>query len=127
METASSRFKWINVLAILLVLPAAWFFCISLLKYSFGISGPYDFSAPLLERLGIQHSLGWNINLLILFGPLIALLISIWQVIHFELYSAKDRFDIRVTFFKKLVPLAILLFSGVTLATLFAYLLSENL
>ncbi|MEJ7672590.1 MAG: hypothetical protein WKF59_07735 [Chitinophagaceae bacterium] len=65
----TNRVFWIGTL---LTLPTAYFIFISLLKYGLGIPSLLDSAQPLLERLGIKESLGFNINLLILFGPLIA-------------------------------------------------------
>ena len=56
------------MVALLLALPTTYVL-ISILKYGWEIDGPFDSSAPLLERMGIKESPGWNINLLILFGP----------------------------------------------------------
>jgi len=126
METTTSRFKWLNFFAIILVIPTVYFITISVLKYRLGVSGPFDSITPLLERWGIKESLGWNINLLILFGPIIAVIISARQILYIDWHAAIDRIDIRVTVFKKVLPLAILLLSGLTLISLFAYLVGEN-
>jgi len=116
----------LNFFAIILVIPTVYFITISVLKYRLGVSGPFDSITPLLERWGIKESLGWNINLLILFGPIIAVIISARQILYIDWHAAIDRIDIRVTVFKKVLPLAILLLSGLTLISLFAYLVGEN-
>ncbi len=126
METTTSRYKWLNTVALLLVLPTAYFIIISILKYSLGIDGPFDAIAPWLERMGIKETLGWNINLLILLGPVTALLITIIQVINIQGQFTKDLIQIRLTIRKKWFPVAIAIFSGLLLATLFIYLLGEN-
>ncbi|MEP6700375.1 MAG: hypothetical protein ABJA85_03640 [Bacteroidota bacterium] len=46
METTASRQKWLSTLALLLVLPTVYFIAISILKYNFGIDGPYDTMLP---------------------------------------------------------------------------------
>lgn len=127
METTASRQKWLSTLALLLVLPTIYFITISILKYNFGIDGPYDTSAPLLDRMGINDPLGWNINLLILFGPLLALLISVMQVLGIEWHFTKEHFDFRVTIQRKWFPLIVSVISGMVLVTLFIYLIVENL
>lgn len=62
----------ITILSLLLALPTAYLICISILKYAMGIDAPFDSIAPLLEQMGIKETIGWNINLLILFGPMVA-------------------------------------------------------
>ena len=84
METITPRFRIFNFIALLLTIPTAYFIVASLLKYNFGIDGPYDVVYPLLQQMGINNSLGWNINLLILFGPVLALLVSLLQLLHME-------------------------------------------
>ena len=127
METTSRSFNWLNTLALFLVLPATFFILISVLKYNLGIEGPFDTIYPWLERVGIQESLGWNINGLILFGPLLALAIALLQVLGIEWNFTKEQFDIRVTVQRKLLPLLVLGLSVMVLATLIIYLLGENL
>ena len=127
METTSRSFNWLNTLALFLVLPATFFILISVLKYNLGIEGPFDTIYPWLERVGIQESLGWNINGLILFGPLLAFAIALLQVLGIEWNFTKEQFDIRVTVQRKLLPLLVLGLSVMVLATLIIYLLGENL
>ena len=125
METTTSRSNWLSLAALLLVLPAAWFFCINILNET-GINGPYNASQPILERWGINESLGWNINLLILFGPALALGLSVLQVLCIDWQFTKEQFQFRVTILKKWFPITVALLSGLILATLFTYLLGEN-
>ncbi|MEP6700376.1 MAG: hypothetical protein ABJA85_03645 [Bacteroidota bacterium] len=81
----------------------------------------------MLERMGINDPLGWNINLLILFGPILALLISLMQVLGIEWHFTKEQFDFRVTIQRKWFPLIVSVISGMVLVTLFIYLIGENL
>ena len=126
MVTTTSRHSWLNAIALLLVFPAAWVIFISVLKYGLGIGGPFDASAPFLESMGIKESLGWNINLLILLGPLAAILLTVLQVVGIEWQFTKEQFRFNITIHRKWVPVSIALFSGLVLATLFVYLLGEN-
>lgn len=125
METITSRRNWLNVLSLLLILPSAWFFCINLLNET-GISGPYNATQPILENLGINKTLGWNINLLLLLGPVIALLFSAIQVLNIEWHFSKAQFQFNITIRRKGVPLFIVFLSGLILATLVVYLVAEN-
>ena len=126
METSYRRYTWMNVFSLLLALPAAYFIMISVLKYVFNVDGPFDSATPFLERMGIKENLGWNINLLILFGPLIAFLITIFQVLTINWQFSKELFEFHFTIRKKWFPLMVAVLSGGLLLTLFIYLVGEN-
>ncbi len=126
METTKSQRNLLTAFALLLALPTAYFITISVLKYVLNIDGPFDNATPFLERMGIKENLGWNINLLILFGPLIAFLISIFQVLKINWQFSKEQFEFHFTIRKKWFPLMVVLLSGGLLLTLFIYLLGEN-
>ena len=126
METNIRRYTWLNVLSLLLALPTAYFITISLLKYVFNVDGPFDNATPFLERMGIKENLGWNINLLILFGPLIAFVLTIFQVLKINWRFTKEQFEFHFTIGKKWFPLLVAVLSGGLLLTLFIYLVGEN-
>ena len=125
MQTITSRRYWLSFAALLLVLPSAWFFCINLLNEA-GISGPYNLSQPFFEGLGIKESLGWNINLLILLGPVIALLLSLFQVLVVEWHFTKEQLRLNIILRKKWLPIIVAGLSLLLLATMFLYMLGEN-
>lgn len=127
MEQTRSHFKFLNAIALLFALPTAYFILISLLKYVFNMPGPFDSATPFLERMGIKESIGWNINLLILFGPLIAFWITLFQVLKINFQFSKVQFDFHFTIRKKWFPLMVAILSGGLLVTLFLYLVGENL
>ncbi|MGH2552676.1 MAG: hypothetical protein ACRDEB_03100, partial [Chitinophagaceae bacterium] len=106
--------------------PMAYFILISVLKYGLGIDGPFDLATPFLERMGIKENIGWNINLLILFGPLIAFLLTIFQVLKINWQFSKQQFEFHITVQKKWFPLLIAVLSGTALLTLLIYLVGEN-
>jgi hypothetical protein len=126
MEAITSRRNWLNFVALLLVLPSAWFFCINILNEA-GINGPYNASQPVLESLGIREQFGWNINGLILFGPVIALLLAGLQVLQIEWNFSKEQFQFNITIRRKWFPLFIAFLSVLMLAAIFIYLAGENL
>jgi len=64
-----------SVVGVLLTLPTLYFIFISVMKYVFGWDYLFDAATPTPEGLGIKESFGWNITLLILFGPVLALVI----------------------------------------------------
>ena len=126
MEKTTPRRHWLNVLALLFVLPAVYFTGISVLKFEWGIDGPFDTAAPILERMGAGDSPGWNINLLILSGPAIALAISVLQVLGAEWNFSKEHFQFRFTIQKRWFPLSIVIVCGMVYATFFVYMIGEN-
>ena len=125
MKTAY-RINWLSAAALLLALPTAYFILISVLKYIFGVDGPFDSMQPTLEQLGIKESLGWNINLLILFGPVIALIIAATQVLKIHIQFSKEQFDFHVQIRKHWFALFVAVFSAGLLAILFWYVAGEN-
>ena len=116
----------LSIAALLLSLPTAYFILISILKYGLGLDGPFDAAQPFLERMGIKETLGWNINLLIVFGPLIALFISVFQVLVVEWHFTKEQFQFNFTIQRKWFPIFVALFAFASLCILFVYLLGEN-
>lgn len=118
--------KWAIAFGALLGFPAAYFIMISILKYAFNISYLFDASQPFLERLGIKEALGFNINLLILLGPLTALLINLFAVLTIGWQNDKDRFSIQFSIQKHWWNIMLVILSGILLAVLFVYALGEN-
>jgi hypothetical protein len=120
------RFNWLTAAALLLALPTAYFILISVLKYTFGIEGPFDAMRPLLEQWGVKESLGFNINLLILSGPLIAIGICLLQFVKLNMHFTKEEFDFNIQVKKHWFPIIVAAFSAGLLAILFWYVVGEN-
>jgi hypothetical protein len=118
--------KWAAIIGLLLALPAGYVICISLLKYALGIDGPFDASQPTLESWGIKDPPGWNITLLVLLGPVAAVLLSLFQVLAVKAHFGKEQFDFQISIQKKWFPLFVMAISVTILALLLLYLLGEN-
>jgi hypothetical protein len=118
--------NWLTTGALLLSLPTAYFIAISILKYQLGVDGPFDSIAPWLERMGVKETPGWNINLLILLGPVVACLLSIFQVLKINWQFTKEQFQVHLTIRNHWFPLLVTAFSLSLLTILFVYLLGEN-
>ena len=116
----------ITLLSFLLALPTAYFICISILKYEMGVDAPFDSIAPFLERMGIKETLGWNINLLILFGPFVAFVLTIFQVVKIDWQFTKEQFLFHLTVKKRWFPLLVIAFALSLLAFLGIYMIGEN-
>ena len=126
MKTINFKNNWLTTTGLLLALPAAYFILVAILKYWLKINEPFDTIQPVLERWGIKESLGWNINLLILFGPVLALLLTFFQVVQLEWRFNKEEFLLNFTIKKRWFPLLITVLSAGLLAILFFYLVGEN-
>lgn len=125
MKTTTFKNNWLTAAGLLLALPTAWFICINILN-EVGVSGPYNASQPVLENLGIKESMGWNINLLILLGPVLAFLLIIFQVLKIKWHFTKEEFQLNFTLQKRWFPLLVAAFSLGLLAFLFFYVIGEN-
>jgi len=116
----------IAIASLLLALPTAYFLGISVLKYEMGIDAPFDTAAPFLERMVIKESLGWNVNLLILLGPLVAVVLSIFQVLKIKFQFTQNHFLFQFILKKRWLPLLVAAFSVSLPGVLFIYLAGEN-
>ncbi|NJO25861.1 MAG: hypothetical protein HC867_09060 [Bacteroidia bacterium] len=76
--------------------------------------------------MGVKESIGWNINLLILGGPLLAVLLTIFQVLKIEWHFTEENFKLNLTVVNRWFPILVGLFGAGLLAILFFYLLGEN-
>jgi len=126
MKLQNAKTNWLSIAALILVLPATYVIVISVLKYGLNIDAPFDSSQPFLERMGIKQPLGWNINLLILIGPLLAIALTVFQWLKIEWHSASEQFHLNIVIQKKWTPILIAAFSISVMAVLFFYLLGEN-
>ena len=109
----------------LLVFPALYFFTAAILNYEMGIATlwkPIDaiFENPANKRLG------WNINLLILFGPILAFLLNFFSIVKIKWQNEKDQVHISFSISKHWVNILIAVVSVLVMALLFAYLVGEN-
>jgi hypothetical protein len=120
-----TKSKWVTVAALMLALPTAWFIFINVLN-EIGISGPYSSSLPILENMGIKKSLGLNINLLILFGPLAAGTLTAFQVLKIDRQITERHFHFHLAIRRRWFPILVGAFSISLLAVLSLYLVGEN-
>lgn len=122
----SAQSNWLTTAGLLLGLPTAYFICISILKYQLNVPGPFDAIAPLLESMGIKETIGWNINLLILFGPMIGCALALLQVLKVNWQFTGEEFNIHIKIHKYWFPLFVAAFCSSVLAILFFYVVGEN-
>lgn len=126
MKTITFKNNWLTAAALLLTLPAAYFILIGLLS-EFGINGPLEATKPIAEEWGIKDPPGgFTISSLILFGPMLAILLTIFQFLKIEWHLGKEEFFVHFTFQKRWFPIVITAGSIMLLAFLFFYMLGEN-
>lgn len=117
--------KWAMALGTLLLFPTAYFILISVLN-DWGLPYLSEASQPLLQKLGIKDPPGFNINLLILFGPLIALALNLFAVLKIEWHNSREDFSINLSIRKHRLNMLLIVIAGILLAVLFFYALGEN-
>lgn len=114
------------VAGLLLAFPTFYFMLISILKFQLNQPYLYDSISGLLNQWGIQENFGWNINLLILSGPVFAVLLNLAVILRIQFDNSKDQFDCRFTISKNWLNLAVVLFASFVLGFLGLYLIGEN-
>ena len=121
-----SRSYWLTIAGFVLALPAAIFICFSLLKFNWSVDGPYDAISPLLEDTGISEPPGWNVNLLILLGPIVGFLCVLSQLLKIDWKNNKDVFQFNILIMKKWFAILVAVFSVGIISFLFLYAVGEN-
>ena len=118
--------NWLTAAAVLLILPTAFFILMGVLS-EFGINGPIEAIQPMAEALGIKEPPGgFNISTLILIGPMLAILLTVFQFLKIEWHFSREEFFVHFTFKKKWLPLIVTVLSGLLLTFLFFYMVGEN-
>ena len=126
MKQFSISHRWSFLLGALLVFPIVFVITSALLKYGLGINQPFDAAQPLLEKWGIKERFGWNINAVILFGPILAILLNLFSLVKFNFKAADDYYEI--FFFVKSYwwNIILVLVACAMLGILFLYMIGEN-
>ena len=126
MRTTTFKSNWVTAIGLLLVLPTAYFILIGVLS-EMGINGPLEATKPIAEKWGIKDPPGgFNISSLILFGPMLAILLTVFQFLKIEWHLTKEEFLLHFTFQKRWLPILVTASSALLLALLFFYMVGEN-
>jgi len=125
MKTMTFKSNTLTIIAALLAFPTVYFIIANLLN-GMGIAGPYNLIGSFVESAGGREPLGWNINLLILFGPIAAILLTIFQFVKIEFHSSKEEFLLHFSIQKRWFPILVTAVSVAVLASIFFYMLGEN-
>ena len=114
------------IAGLLLAFPAFYFILISILKFELNQPFLYDSISRLLLQWGLRDNFGWNVNLLILSGPVLAVLLNLAVILRIQFENAKDQFDCRFTISRNWLNLAVVLSGGCILGFLALYMIGEN-
>ncbi len=80
----------------------------------------------IFEKSANKH-FGWNINLLILFGPVLALLLNFFSIVKIQMRNDKEQLHLNLSIRKHWINIAVAATAALVLASLFAYLIAENM
>ena len=113
------------IVGLLLTTPATYFLFINILN-EMGQPGLYNAAAPLMDSLGVNEPLGFNINLLIAGGPLVAVLLNISSILSLDYQMNKDLIDVNFQIERRWTNWVIIGLGGLCMLVLFIYLAGEN-
>ena len=125
MRITTFKNNWLTSLALLLMLPCAYFILIGVLS-EMGITGPLESIRPLAEKWGIKDGPGLNITSVIVFGPMLAFLLTVFQFMKLEWRLTKEEFFVQFSFYRRWFPVIIAAASVAVLGMLFFYVSVEN-
>jgi hypothetical protein len=125
MKTMIFKNRTLTIIAAMLALPTVYFITANLLN-EMGIPGPYNVIGSFVENTGGREPLGWNINLLILCGPIVAILLTVFQFVKIEFHSSKEEFLLHFSIMKRWFPIIVTVMSVAVLVLIFFYMLGEN-
>ena len=126
MTTDVPKSHWSVIAGLLLTFPAVYFIFICVMKYQFNLPVMYDKAEPVLQSFGTNKLIGWNINFLIVFGPLIALLLNVSSVVSLFCQSTTENYIIQFTIKKRTMNWSVIFLSAFCLVAFFMYLFKEN-
>ena len=125
MRTITFKNNWVTSIALLLILPAAYFILIGILS-EMGIYGPLESIKPIAEKWGIKDGPGLNITSVIVFGPMVAFLLTVFQFMKMEWRTAREEFLVQFSFYMRWFPIIVAAASVGVSALLFFYVAVEN-
>lgn len=125
MRTMTFKNNWLTATGLLLVLPAAYFIVIGVMS-ALGSSGPLEAIRPFAEEMGIKEPPGFNITSVILFGPVVAILLTVFQFMKLEWRITNEEVFVHFSFYKRWFPILVSGAGAVVLGFLFLYMFLEN-
>lgn len=126
MKQFSISHNWAFTLGAILTFPIVFVIGASLMKYGMGINQPFDTVQPLLEKWGIKERFGWNVNAVILFGPILAIVLNFFSLVKLRVKQVDDYYELWICVKRYWWNILLVLAAGVMLGILFLYMLGEN-
>ena len=121
------RPAWFALVGFMLTVPTAFFLFINILKFELGYDALYDAVAPTFDALGLTQPLGFNISLLILFGPALAIVLNLPSILSIGWSRREDVTELDVQFYHRpVINWIVIAVSSICLIILFGYGLAEN-
>jgi len=126
MKNIYSRVDLPFIAGVLLIFPAAYFFVSAFLNYYLHIPVFWKLIEPYFERPE-NKSLGMNANLLIAFGPVIAILLNLRHVLRFKLKkNENERLELAAYIQLNSIHWVVIAGGMASIGVLFTYLAGEN-
>ncbi|MDB5191825.1 MAG: hypothetical protein JWQ96_1388 [Segetibacter sp.] len=107
------------------VLPCVYFLVSNLLNSELNMPLLWKPIAYIFEDPA-KRSIGLNINLIILFGPVVTILLNLPQVVHASIVNQKPHTNLFITIQKFASNWSVIVVAGLCLAAVLFYLLGEN-
>ena len=126
MKTPLLQTRWTFFAGALLAFPAAYFVSSAIMNYGLGIDWLWKPIEPIFEKPANQH-FGWNINMLIILGPIVAVLINTLSLAFIRFGKADDYFKFEIFIRRNWLNLAVIIIAGGSLLIMSIYLFFENL
>jgi len=125
MKIMTFKSNVLTIIAALLAFPTLYFIIANLLN-EMGVPGPYNIIGSFVQSAGGSEPIGWNINLLILFGPILAIFLTIFQFVKIEFHASTEEFLLHFSVQKRWFPILVTIVSVAVLTSMFFYMLGEN-
>ena len=125
MKIMTFKSNVLTIIAALLAFPTVYFIIANLLN-EMGFPGPYNLIGSFVQSAGGGESIGFNINLLILFGPILAIFLTIFQFVKIEFHKSNEEFLLHFSVQKRWFPIIVTVVSIAVLASIFFYMIGEN-
>ena len=125
MNSTFSQSKWPLLAGAFFVLPSTYFILSAWLHYVLGISLFWEVIAPLFD-FPSNKNFGFNINMLIVFGPVLSILLNVRKVLSLQIVSNDEQFDVNASVNKYSGAWLIIIMAMFCLTATCIYLLSEN-
>ncbi len=94
MQTTFTTARWPLMVGILLIFPAFYLLTSTWLFNSLGISLPRQIVAPWLDPPCINGHFSFNINMLFIFGPVIAIVVNLRNLFVLYVLSSEEQLDV---------------------------------